>query len=70
MCYSYRDRRMEEEARREQWEKEERRRREQQTEGAPGEEGSRVGKGLEKGASKNSMITGPGPRSGASVVRS
>src|SRR5215212_1640973 len=37
---------------------------------APGEEGSRVGKGLEKGASKNSMITGPGPRSGVSVVRS
>jgi hypothetical protein len=37
---------------------------------APGEEGSRAGKGLEKGASKNSMITGPGPRSGASVVRS
>jgi hypothetical protein len=30
MCYSYRDRRMEEEARREKWEKEERKRREQQ----------------------------------------
>jgi hypothetical protein len=30
MCYSYRDRRMEEEARRKLWEKEERRRREEQ----------------------------------------
>ncbi|HWS80957.1 MAG TPA: hypothetical protein VN178_08020 [Rubrobacter sp.] len=30
MCYSYRDRRMEEEAHRKQWEKEGRRRREQQ----------------------------------------
>jgi hypothetical protein len=39
-------------------------------EGARDEEGSRVGKGLEKGASKNNMITGPGPQSGVSVVRS
>ena len=30
MCYSYRDRRMEEEVRRKLWEKEERKRREQQ----------------------------------------
>ena len=30
MCYSYRDRQMEEEARRKLWEKEERKRREQQ----------------------------------------
>ena len=30
ICYSYRDRRMEEEARRKLWEKEERRRREEQ----------------------------------------
>jgi len=30
MCYSYKDRQMEEEARRRQWEKEERKRREQQ----------------------------------------